>query len=138
VEVSVEVVMGTIRSHSSGRAAGCKPTLHAETPCNPRETNTRPYDSIFGLIMFLPTEHFKHELQEARVRMHWPHYSHSGGYLKHETMFTLWDIVSGLGCVFQAPCAPVRTIIAIIRHKLLVLDKAQRENWIAPPQDNNY
>jgi hypothetical protein len=75
--------MGTIRSHSSGRAAGCKPTLHAETPCNPRETNTRPYDSIFGLIMFLPTEHFKHELQEARVRMHWPHYSHSGGYLKH-------------------------------------------------------
>jgi hypothetical protein len=54
-------------------------------------------------MMSLATEHFKHELQEARVRMHWPHYSDSGGYLKHETMFTLWDIVSGLGYVFQAP-----------------------------------
>jgi hypothetical protein len=106
VEVSVELVMGIIRSRSSGRAAGCKPTLHAETLGSPRD-DTRPCDSIFGLMMSPQTEHFKYELQEARVGMHWPHYSHSGGYLKHETMFTLWDIVPGLGCV-QAPRGSLR------------------------------
>jgi hypothetical protein len=50
------------------------------------------------------TGHFKlHELQEARVEMHWLHYSRPGGHRKHEAMSTLWGIVPGLGCVFQAP-----------------------------------
>jgi hypothetical protein len=45
-----------------------------------------------------------HELQEERLEMHWPHYLHPGGYPKHETMFTQWDMGyrSGTTCVIPA------------------------------------
>jgi hypothetical protein len=33
-----------------------------------------------------------HELQEKGLEMHWTHYLHPGGYPRHETMFTQWDM----------------------------------------------